>query len=49
MSLTRGCNTGFTFTHQSWADFASNNGGQGPGTPAAGGITDLPLSCFIGF
>jgi hypothetical protein len=46
-TLTAGC--GFPVTHQSWNDFAGNNGGQGPGTPAAGGITNLPLSCFFGF
>jgi hypothetical protein len=30
---------------QTWTDFASNNGGQGPGTPAAGQIKDFPAGC----
>jgi hypothetical protein len=42
----------FSFTSQSWNDFASNNGGQGPGSPAAGSITDFAGRClpvFFGF
>lgn len=36
-----------TVTHQSWNDFATNNGGQGPGTPAAGSIADFSRGCLL--
>lgn len=36
----------FTFPMQSWNDFASNGGGQGPGTPPARSITDFSVSCL---
>jgi hypothetical protein len=37
----------FSLSHQAWRDFASNNGGQGPGSPAAGSITDFSRGCLL--
>jgi hypothetical protein len=31
---------------QVWRDFASNNGGQGPGQPEAGQVADAPPGCM---
>src|ERR1700735_2513971 len=36
----------FSETAQSWNDYATNNGGQGPGTPAAGQIKDFAGQCL---
>jgi hypothetical protein len=48
---SQGCLTvsraGFAVQHQFWNDFASDNGGQGPGLPAAGHITNFPRSCLL--
>jgi hypothetical protein len=39
----------FSFASQSWNDFASNNGGQGPGSPAAGSVRDFAGGCEFTF
>ena len=39
----------FSLATQSWNDFASNNGGQGPGSPAAGQIKDFAGQCLPDF
>lgn len=50
-TTTQGCLTvsrhGFAVQRQSWKDFASNNGGQGPGFPAAGQIKNFPRNCRL--
>ena len=50
-STNQGCLTvshhRLTVKRQSWNDFASNNGGQGPGSPAAGQIKDFPRRCLL--
>jgi hypothetical protein len=45
--LTVGRHHRITVARQSWKDFASNNGGQGPGSPAAGQIKDFPRRCAL--
>lgn len=50
-STNQGCLTlshhRLTVQRQSWTDFASNNGGQGPGFPAPGQIKDFARRCVL--